>query len=213
MNNLDQEFKYLLQGFNINDLNLLSGSVYGVWADFRLGYLNPAWFQFAQDNNGESRILSKWGLGRSILDCMSGHVEDFYRAQFEDCLDSHTVWGHDYECSSDKRYRRFHQIIYPLGLREGLLFVNSLLVERPQEQKVTGVPDESLYIGENKLISQCAHCRKVKNVTEPERWDWIPEWVKRCPEHTSHTFCPTCFGHFYPLATTTVRQPNSNRTV
>ena len=213
MNSLDREFKDLLQGFNIDDLNLLSGSVYGVWADFSLGYLNPAWFQFAQDNKGEASILSKWGLRRSILDCMSGDVEKFYKARFEECLDSHTIWGHEYECSSDTRYRRFHQIIYPLGQREGLLFVNSLLVERPQGRKVTGVPDESHYMNENKLISQCAHCRRVQHAQEAERWDWIPEWVKRCPENTSHTFCPACFGHFFPLTTTTDRQPNINRIV
>ena len=109
---------------------------------------------------------------------------------------------HDYECSSDTVYRRYHQIVYPIGGREGLLVVNSLVVERLNhpDRRPARAADELFYVDENGLIYQCAHCRRVKNVREGERWDWVPEWVKRCPECTSHVFCPTCFRHYYPIA-------------
>ena len=54
---------------------------------------------------------------------------------------------------------------------------------------------------ENGLICQCAHCRRVKDFREEERWDWVPDWVTKCPDNTSHTFCPTCFGFYYPSST------------
>ncbi len=201
----DREFKNLLRSHNFENMSAHSGIIYGVRADFCLSYLNPAWFRFAKENGGEPYISKEWGLGRSILDCVSGEVKAFYEARWNSCLGAHEVWSHDYECSSDTLYRRYHQIVYPMGRREGLLFVNSLVVERlhdPSARPPVKAARESSYMDENGLICQCAHCRRVKNVRETERWDWVPEWVKRCPQYTSHTFCPMCFRHYYPIAAT-----------
>ncbi len=205
MEHFDREFKNLLRNHNVEDLSAHSGVIYGVWADFCLSYLNPAWFRFAKENGGEPHISAEWGLGRSILDCISGEVRKFYEAKWNACLNAQEVWTHDYDCSSDMVYRRYHQIVYPMGRREGLLIVNSLIVERRHDKArmpPTGAAGQSFYLDENGFIHQCAHCRRVKNTREAERWDWVPEWVRRCPEHTSHTFGPTRFRHYYPMAAT-----------
>ncbi|SFL22726.1 hypothetical protein SAMN05216302_104423 [Nitrosomonas aestuarii] len=205
MEHIDRAFKLLLKNHYIDDLNTHTGVIYGVWANYRLAYLNPAWFRFALENGGEPQITADWGLGRSILDCMSGVVREFYKAKFDKCLMSHEVCNHLYECSSKTVYRRYHQIVYPLGDREGLLFVNSLITNRPhdKEKRPDRDANELFYVDENGFICQCALCRRTKNLREAERWDWVPEWVRQCPEHTSHTFCPSCFGHYFPLTTTT----------
>lgn len=41
---LDREFRILLKNHNIDDLNAHAGVIYGVWANYCLAYLNPAWF-------------------------------------------------------------------------------------------------------------------------------------------------------------------------
>jgi hypothetical protein len=204
MEQFDREFRILLRSHNFKDINAHSGTAYGVWENFRLAYLNPAWFQFAKENKGEPNISAEWGLGTSILDCVSGDVRELYEAKFNQSLDSHEIWNHEYECSSETVYRRYHQIVYPMGQREGLLIVNSLVAERPhdKEQRSTRDADESHYVDQSGLICQCAYCRRVKNFREIERWDWVSEWVRRCPENTSHTWCPTCAQHYFPQPTT-----------
>lgn len=202
LKNLDPQFKSLLKNHSIQYLHALPGSVYCTWANFRLAYLNPAWFQFAKDNGGEPNISAVWGLGRSILDSISGELSKIYGARLNQCLDSQKVWRHEYECSSDTIYRRYHQIVYPIGQHEGLLFVNSLVVEMPHdyESRSCQAVDELDYVDENNFIHQCSFCRRVNNLQQSERWDWVPEWVKQCPKHTSHTFCPSCLNHYYPSA-------------
>ncbi len=157
MENFDRVFRnLLLRQHNIEELRAHAGPIYGVWADFRLSYLNPAWFRFAKDNGGEPHISAEWGLGSSILDCVSGEVKAFYEAKWNDCLASHEAWSHDYECSSDTVYRRYHQIVYPIGQRAGLLIVNSLVVERLHNpaRGVAGAADKLSFVDENGLIHQ-----------------------------------------------------------
>ncbi|WP_305906463.1 hypothetical protein Q9L42_001090 [Methylomarinum sp. Ch1-1] len=204
MERLDRAFEKLLRHHNFAFLEAHSGAIYGVWDNFRLAYLNPGWFRFAKENDGEPRISKEWGLGRSILDCVSGDVKVLYQTKLNACLNTSEVWSHQYECSSDTVYRCFHQLVYPLVRRGGLIIVNSLVIEElhdPSKRQAMAA-DESVYIDENGFICQCAYCRRVKNYSVAERWDWVPEWVRRCPDNTSHTFCPACFAHYFPMATT-----------
>lgn len=203
MKRLDRSFKKLFRYHNYDFLEKHSEAIYGVWNDFRLAYLNPGWFRFAKENEGEPNISKEWGLGRSIMDCVAGEVKALYLEKLNACLKSNTVWSHEYECSSANVFRLYHQIVYPLPKQEGLLFVNSLVIERlhdPERRKEKGA-DESAYVDRNGFICQCAYCRRVKNFCYEERWDWVAEWVKRCPDNTSHTFCPSCFGHYFPIET------------
>ena len=194
-------FRALLRSHDLDDLEARTGAVYGTWPDFRLAYMNPAWFHFARDNGGEPQISARWGLGRSLLDCAAGRVRKFLEAGLGACLESGEVWAHDYECSSASLFRRFHQVVYPLGAAQGLLIVNACRIERPHDPaaRPAHAAEAGEYTDDDGLISQCAHCRRVQHARDPGRWDWVPEWVRRCPYNTSHTFCPECLGHYYPL--------------
>lgn len=198
MEKSNPEFGKLLHRHVDADVLSDAGSIFGTWADFRLAYLNQAWFGFAESNHGEPQISEEWGLGRTMLDCLPGELAEVFRARCTSCLDSLEVWSYDYECSSSSVYRRFRQIVYPLS-QEGFLFVNSLALERPHdsERQAPGIVDPSLYLDENGFFCQCAYCRRTKNYSETNRWDWVPEWVKQMPKNTSSTFCPACYVHYY----------------
>lgn len=198
MATVDQEFKRLLKGFKLTRLEDHHGSVYGLWPDFRLAYVNPAWFRFAEENGGEPDISTRWSLGASFLDAFPSVVVSYYETSCRSCLETGERWEHRYECSSRHLYRQFHQIVYPLD-GSGLLVVNSLVVEQPHDEaeRPPQNPDESVYRDEDGLLNQCAHCRRVQNVRSEQRWDWVPEWVEKFPEKTSHSFCPTCLGYYY----------------
>ncbi len=203
MTRLNHEFLNLLDDqYKLDDLENHPDSVYGIWPNFQLAYLNPAWFSFAEQNNGQPSIDDDWGLGKSVLDCVSGQLYRFYKSMFKQCLDSGTIFSHEYECSSDTIYRRFHQLVYPLDNRSGLIIVNSIIVEQAHVSSLrpTTVLDNKDYLDKNGFICQCAYCRRVKNFSLAERWDWIPAWVKSCPENTSHSYCPICFSHYFHKA-------------
>ncbi len=195
MEQVDPEFKPLLRNHNLPALTAHAGTVYGIWADFRLAYVNPGWFRFAADNDGEPGVSSHWTLGRSILEAMPARLRQFYRGQYASVLRSGTVWTHRYECSSDRIYRVFRQVVCPLS-KEGLLIANSLVVEQPHDAaaRPAADADDETYRNRVGVISQCGLCRRVRNQREPERWDWVPAWVKRMPEQVSSAVCPVCMG-------------------
>lgn len=202
MEKLAPRFATLLRGYDTLGLREHSGVIYGLWPDFRLAYLNPAWFQFAIENGGEPKISREWQLGSSILDAMTSPVREFYATNYRNSLTTYRVWTHEYECSSETVYRWLHQMVYPLGRREGLLIVNSVRIERPHDprERMARQAVTAIYRDNNGFMHQCAHCRRVKNLLEVERWDWIPEWVRVVPNAVTHTLCPPCFAHYYPSA-------------
>jgi hypothetical protein len=192
-------FETLLRSYNLADLEKHHGSIYGLWPDLRLAYVNPAWYRFAAENAGEPDISTRWQPGSSILAAFSSELAVFYKNAYEKCLESGEPWEHQYECSSKDLYRCFHKIVYPLQ-QKGLLVVNTLVVERSHDDKERQPckPDESVYRDLHGFIHQCAHCRRVQNLRTEERWDWIPEWVEWIDSRTSHTLCPTCLGYYNP---------------
>ena len=197
-------FDRLIGKVRLERLEKHVGAVYGIWPDCRLGYFNPAWRQFAEENGGEPAISRDWGLGRSVMDAVPEELKQFYEEFFVQCLDADPVMGHppyhEYECSSEKVYRKFVMNCSPLANGAGLLVINSILVERPHDKKerVTRLADKSVYIDGNGLVGQCIHCRRVLNRQIKNRWDWVPEWVAAAPSNISHTLCETCFSMHYP---------------
>ncbi|MGE0383274.1 MAG: hypothetical protein AB7Q97_00995 [Gammaproteobacteria bacterium] len=201
MHLLQPEFAPLLRDFDLQRLDAQHGAVYALWPDLTLAGFNRAWFDFARDNGGEPAISERFGIGARLMDAVPAVLREFVQDGLQGCLDRRIPWQYDYECSSDSVLRRFRQIVYPLGAGTGLLIVNSLLVQHPHDplSRRAGVPDSGLYRGRTGFIYQCAHCRRIQDVFRTERWDWVPEWVRRPPRDVSHALCPACFGYYYPL--------------
>lgn len=194
-------FRRLIEGFKLTVFEAHAGTVFGLWPDLRLAYLNPWWFRFAIENGGEPSISRDWGLGRSLPDAIPGVLRPFYEDLFRRSSQNEGMRPiqHEYECSSADLFRRFCMAVYSLGKGEGFAVVNSLVLEAPhdpQERKACE-PDFATYAAADGFVRQCASCRRVKNVREPNRWDWVPAWVTSPPTRTSHTFCDVCFAYYY----------------
>lgn len=196
---LDEAFGPLLRHHIREDLDAHDAAIYGLWPDLKLAYMNPAWSRFAADNDGEPRMSSRWGLGASLLDAIAPVLKGFYRDKLRACLRDETVWSHDYECSSPDRIRRFRQWAYPLEGRQGLLIVNALVVDLGRSRPKKDGRDPETYRDGDGLLHQCSHCRRVMDPTQAQRWDWVPRWAAEIPAGTSHTLCPSCFGHYFRL--------------
>jgi hypothetical protein len=199
-------FERLLHAFRRDETDAAASIIFGIWSDFRLAYFNVSWQRFAQANGAPPQLSSAGCLGTSVLDVCGSALRPFYRDWYTACLaaggEGLFPYQHEYECSSADLYRRFAMTLYPLGQREGLLVVNSLIAESAHDecQRPSHDADRSNYSGADGLIHQCSHCRKVRHPREKNRWDWVPNWVRSSPIETSHGICPNCFDFYYPEA-------------
>ncbi len=191
---LDESFASCLEGYDLAELDRYPGTIYAMRADFRLAYMNSAWFQFAEENGGEPEISRRWPLGAPVMPAISAALRSFYEIKFRACLKRGTPWMHDYECSSEGVYRNFRQTTYPLKDSRGLLVVNSLSValDERAEDPTPRAPDESKYRGGNGAISQCVHCRRVRISEDHVRWDLVPAWLAQPPAGARFTLCGAC---------------------
>jgi hypothetical protein len=199
MKRFHDDFPELLKGFNLDTLEREPNPVYGLAADLTLVYLNPGWFVFAEENGGEPAISECFSLGTHIGSAMAGPAREYYLERFENVLQTGTVWHHDYQCSSPEKFRLYHQSVYPLLNRRGLIVINSLVNEQPHEPVSQGEGGvfRDLYTQLSGIIAQCSNCRRVQRRFQRNVWDWVPQWVAHVPEKTSYTFCDFCFQYYY----------------
>ena len=199
MKRFHDDFPALLNGFNLETLENDPNSIFGLSSDLTFNYLNPAWFNFSEENEGEPAISERFGLGTHIGDALSGTAREYYLDAFQRILQKGEVWHHDYECSSPTKFRLYHQSVYPLYKRSGLVVVNSLVTEQPFDEsvRISRPPIGKLYTQETGFIVQCSNCRRVQCAPQQDVWDWVPAWIKHMPENTSHSICPICFEYYY----------------
>lgn len=179
------------------------GTVVGLNHELSIAYLNPAWFRFARDNDGEPAISTEWGLGRPLMEAVPEVLQPLYLPLFRSMLIGEISNQHprqiEYECSSPELYRRFAMHLYPLASGAGVLLVHSLLVETAHEEAKPGIRmlEPAVYTNAHGLLNQCANCRRFENL-ETGEWDWIAQWVEQQPRNISHGICPVCLAYYYP---------------
>ena len=196
-------FERLLEPHLLDAVERHAGTVYGMWPDSRLAYFNPAWVWFALENGGDPSITSESYLGTSVLAVTPEVLKPFYRERFHSCLhptgNARRPVQVRYQCSSAELFRELVMTLYPLRDGAGLLAVHALVVECPHDpnERIPRDPDTRELMDDHGLIHQCTHCRRVKNLTQPHRWDWVPGWVERVPRQSSHTLCHFCLRQYY----------------
>ena len=164
----------------------------GVFAeDFLIGYANVAWFEFGRAN-GARRL---WGLDDRLLDAISEPLRSYYAEKLAQVLVDGQPWEHDYECSSVALHREFRLRVLMIADGEGLLLTHTLRFERPH---VDGLPlVTNRYQAATGLITQCAHCRRVRRVAAPHSWDWVPALVEKPSSNISHGLCGLCSAYYF----------------
>lgn len=198
-------FAPLLAGFDVAAIDRHAGSVYGLWPDLSLAYMNPAWFSFAAANHGEPAISTCWPLGRPFMAAIPDPLQPFYANIFSTALERAPTptarpVQHEYECSSAELYRRFLMTVYPLRGGAGLLVVNTLTTEHEHDpsNRPAHVANPEFYADPDGIVRQCTHCRRIQVAASEHLWHWVPAWVEHCPPSTSHTLCNFCLDYYYP---------------
>ena len=198
----DPGFRQLLaQHFTLSMLEAHSGTIYGLWPDLTLAYMNPAWFNFARENQGIPQVTQRWVLGKVITDALPDVLHPFYVELYLNALDNHESESlkHEYECSSPQQYQRFDMHLHNLGAGAGLLIINTEQV-RCEHSRTLARPDTQTYLQRDGDYLQGSHCRCDQSHQQLNRWDWIPNWLNASPGEIKHTLCPACFDYYYGIA-------------
>ncbi len=185
----------LLKASEIKRIEASEDIIYVVDKNFTLCGFNRAWISFAKQNNGEG-VLKKYGVGTSIISALPEVLKDYYISLYRKALDSGERVDNQYDCSSAETYRKYHQSIYPLSEKKGLLISNHCLIEKTNEEKAEHFA--SKHRNKYGIITQCCHCRRVKNYSKKNQWDWIPELISQTHEKISHGICWHCISFYYP---------------
>lgn len=154
-------------------------------------WVNEAWYRFARDN-GSDFALERYP---SYFDGISGPLREDYERVLADVVATDTVFEQDYECSSAETIRHYRMRVLPF-LPDGLLVEHTQIAMHPAPAGDPAIED--LYLDENRLITQCSNCRRVRRpVQGTESWVWVPEWVAHSRPGTSHGLCTPCLGYYW----------------
>ena len=178
MKRFDPSFPNVATGIDFDTLEGSEYSIYALTADLKFIYFNPAFFQFTEENDIADNYFDTFGIGSSFSEVLKGDkVKQRYISAYENVLDSGDVLHHEYECSSGTQYRYFHQGVFPFKNGDGLIVINSLMVNLPVNQLQKSVFDaqSSVYLGDDGFIVQCSNCRHVQRVKQPDVWYWVPD--------------------------------------
>lgn len=173
-------------------------SACGLWPNFEIAYVNPAWIDFAERNGGAD-VRRRWSEGADFLAAVAEPLRPHYDQHLRACLAGGSSWTSEYECSSPNLFRAFRMEVEVLRDAAGLVIVHTCIDQHPHDESHRAArPSAALYLDDHGLLLQCVHCRRVRRVGADEDWDWVPEWVAHVPDNASGGLCPGCLMQRYP---------------
>ncbi len=188
--------------FVLAQLEVHPASIFGLFPDGEIAYINPAWVRFAFENGASLPEANQAWMGQRYLDVIAAPLKPFYEQLFALAPNAGAAKqpvSHVYECSSATVFRQFAMKVYGLKNGDGFVVINTLVTSRPHdtEARVPHLPDRALYESPAGIIVQCAHCRLVRR-GNGIGWDWVPAWLEQVPNGTSHGVCEVCVEYYFP---------------
>ncbi|WP_028580928.1 hypothetical protein [Desulfogranum japonicum] len=193
--NVDPAFEKHLSHVNLDALSKSQDVIYIVDSSIRLMAFNEAWIIFARKNDGEN-ILSNYLLGTQVSEVGIKPIRKYILNGYMKALREKIPFVHDYECSSPQAYRVFHQTAYPIFDSSGLIITHHLIINKQHTERE--IDFYSHFENDQKIVTQCANCRKIRDPQNDKTWFWVPELVERPLPNTSHGICDPCLDHYYP---------------
>ncbi len=169
--------------------------IYLLDRDLTIARCNLAWDVFALANNGTSALSSKV-VGTCIMDVVPPALQSFYRTAYDAVERFRRNWWHIFECSSPTQARIYQMRIMPCD-GGGFLTINTLMSEAPPG--VESPKNLADYAGADGIAIMCSNCRRVKRVSPPGAWEWIPELLWSGQILTTFDLCDFCAAYHYHI--------------
>ena len=163
---------------------------------YHIVYCNPAWDDFARSNQAP-QLTGEKTLGLNIFQVIPNVLKNFYQDAYARAM-SQGIWEFSYECSTPELFRKYRMRVHGLGTPTCYMVTNALIHEGPHRRQVKAASKK--YVQPTGLINMCSHCRCSQRVDHPERWDFVPDYLRlKGPAllTLSHGFCPICYAYHY----------------
>lgn len=204
---LASDFAPLLSPFDLDLQDRHRSTLYGLRRDLTIGYVNAEWIRYALEHSAPRHLIEPDAiLGRCILDAISGPLHRYYHNLFQDTLRTARPRVHEYECSTPNALRYLHMDLLPIPFQDpapkGLLTIHSQVRSRsiPDDYgPPSGSPHLEEYLTPHGLLVSCSNCRRFRSQQDPQRWDWIPEYLNAPPATISHGLCEICLDYYHPI--------------
>ncbi|HEX6853439.1 MAG TPA: hypothetical protein VF139_18735 [Candidatus Polarisedimenticolaceae bacterium] len=194
----DAAFAVRLTGRRLDAIARERATVCGLWPDLTIALVNHAWWRFAEENGAPPDFAGRFGLGCAMGDGISGPQRPYYEIALRRVLETGRPWRHIYRCPSVTLDRTYHLEVIPVGDRRGLLLTHAPQGIVPHADRGDDVQaDPASYLDARGLLRQCGHCRRVRRVDDPSRWDWVAAWIAAVPRRVSHELCRLCLELHY----------------
>jgi hypothetical protein len=182
----------ILKFFNIEALDREQSLIVLIRPEGTILWFNRAWAQAAINNGGES-ILTRYPVGSSYYDGIVGELHGYYKVQFSQSIQTGEPFFQEYECSTPTQFRLFE--LRALPIESVALLLEHTQLTANNIRRIAAPANEADYRFPNGLIYQCSNCRRTKNLNDV--WVWVPEWVAKSPDRTSHGICKVCVGYYW----------------
>ena len=195
----DKEFEALLERMPAEDRAALESSsrvVIGIWPDGTIGYVNPRFDSVAREAGADPAFASSWGVGANYFAACPEIVGARIRSRIAAVLESNAPQEFDYLCPTPHSSATHMVRFYPFAESKALVLVHTLVREVPYPSSRLHPPVIERYRSAAGIVTQCMHCRCVRVVGDTPVWEFVPEFVERMPENTSHGICDPCLLHY-----------------
>jgi hypothetical protein len=185
--NADPAFLALLEHFSIDRLEADETPIFGLWSNLRVAYANPAGEQLVR---AASPGLARWGVGSSILPALPERLRFFYVEELQRVVANGKIVRHVEDPVVSGLPPRRAELLPLWG--SGVLVTFVPVIDASASP---GAPLDARYRSDNGFILECSYCHCFRRAGAVERWEWVPSFVTRTPERTTHGVCYRCFGY------------------
>lgn len=191
---IDPQFAALLPESQARVIAASHATIYVLDRLLAIRAYNDAYVRFGTAN-GCPDIGRSHGIGCRLIAVLPAAAAEIYVPAYLRAMETGTPFEHDYECSSAQVFRRYQQTAYPLRDGLGLVVANHLVYEAPHAWRPQATGPR--HFDRDGWLAQCACCRRLRDSSHPEKWDWVPAVVETPHPRTTHTYCLNCLNFYY----------------
>jgi hypothetical protein len=192
---LDPEFAPYTETLDLETMDRSEDVAYFLDTSFVLRGYNDSWIEFALANDGAD-VIERFPIGCDVLAVIDESLRPFYVEGYRKAMADGERFDCEYECSSPDVFRLLAQSAYPLDTA-GWLITNHFRIQEPFAPDA-GEELGPRHVDETGNIIQCCHCRKTRDQSRHEKWDWIPQLVRNPRPEITHSLCVHCLNFYYP---------------
>lgn len=190
---IDPKLKEFIEDEDILGLNGSPNTIYAIWSDLTIAYLNDAWFNFARSNQAGADFFERFGVGSSIDFAGENPANRRFIESIRASLADKKARVSYYECPSPQSYRLMQVTFLPIS-GDVCIVSNAdvVITSHVEAGRAPGYGPVAEYMNQDGMVAMCSSCRRVRDPDSAGAWVFVPAFVENPVDRVSHTLCESC---------------------